>query len=130
MVDIERFCSLKVISLDVSISDDSIVSRQLFEICPNLKSLLINKNNSNRMTLSFQTLKNVATNCQQIESLEISNIQIREGGLEVPSTACYQLQVIYFIGMNVIGLNKLITMNHALTFLNVSNIRYGPSIGE
>ena len=130
MVDIERFCSLKVISLDVSISDDSIVSRQLFEICPNLKSLLINKNNSNRMTLSFQTLKNVATNCQQIESLEMSNIQIREGGLEVLSTACYQLQVIYFIGMNVIGLNKLITMNHALTFLNVSNIRYGPSIGE
>ena len=120
---------LQDLSLDVSISDE-ILSLQLFKICPKLRKLSINKENNDRMTLSFKTLKNIASNCRQLESLEISNVQMPDGGLEVLSRTCHQLQIIDFCDINMMGLNKLITMNNDLFSLNIESSADGPSIGE
>ena len=120
---------LQKLSLDLSISDESIIL-QLLKICPKLKDLTISDKTSNHMTLSFQTLIGVAMIFQKLKCLDMSNIQIPDGGLEILSIVCHQLKVIVFVDINMIGLNKLIEMNHALTHLRVESSIDCPSIGE
>ena len=110
---------LRMLVLKVSISEE--VSRQLFQNSSNLKTLRIIKNtNNNDMILSFESLRNLATNCQQLELLDMRNIQTPEGGLEVLSTTCHQLQYITLTNVDDIqGLNKLIQMNNSLIDLHI-----------
>ena len=113
---------LRMLVLKVSIAEK--VSRQLFQNSSNLKELVMKNNYDNNMILSFETLRNVATNCQQLEFLTMSNVQIPEGGLELLSTTCHQLQKINLIGEeDMQGLNKLIQVNKSLTHLIIESTR-------
>ena len=121
------------LSLDCTILQESINEEPcigLIKHNSNLKELRLTDSLERSSILSLEMLQSIAEGCQQLENIELSNIQIPDGGFEVLSLQCHKLQSIKLHDTYCAGLDKLIRVNKCLRKLTIKGFKGFTSISS